>query len=187
LDFFDILLPVVMLGSMLILLAMGLEIAWSLAIAATIGLVFFLDQPINQLAYTSWDALDSFTMSALPLFVLMGAVLSNSGVSEYLFDGIEKWLGRLPGGLATSTIGGNAIFGAMCGSSVAATATFDGSTPIASYPAQRTAHYLRGLAACIHRRPVCSSDCTRDSAGTSPDAHRRYRGQSEPQPGSSRG
>ncbi|GAH67026.1 unnamed protein product, partial [marine sediment metagenome] len=145
-DFFDILLPVVVLGSMLILLALGLEIAWSLAIAATIGLVFFLDQPINQLAYTSWSTLNSFTMSALPLFVLMGAVLSNSGASEYIFDGIEKWLGRLPGGLATSTIAGNAIFGAMCGSSVAATATFGRLV----YPTMEERGYQPGFAlACI--------------------------------------
>lgn len=146
LDFFDILLPVVVLGSMLILLALGLEIAWSLAIAATIGLVFFLDQPINQLAYTSWSTLNSFTMSALPLFVLMGAVLSNSGASEYIFDGIEKWLGRLPGGLATSTIAGNAIFGAMCGSSVAATATFGRLV----FPTMEERGYQPGFAlACI--------------------------------------
>ncbi len=144
--FSDILLPVVVLGSMLILLAMGLEIAWSLAIVATIGLVFFLDQPINQLAYTAWTAVNSFTMSALPLFVLMGTVLTNSGVSKYLFDGIEKWLGRLPGGLATTTIGGNAIFGAMCGSSVAATATFGRL----AYPTMEKRGYQPGFAlACI--------------------------------------
>jgi len=76
----------------------------------------------------------------------MGAVLSNSGASEYLFDGIEKWLGRLPGGLATSTIAGNAIFGAMCGSSVAATATFGRLV----YPTMEERGYQPGFAlACI--------------------------------------
>lgn len=142
----DILLPIVILGGMLILLAMGLEIAWSLAIVATIGLVFFLDQPINQLAYTAWRTVNSFTMSAVPLFVFMGAILTNSGAAQYLFDGIEKWLGWLPGGLATSTIGGNAIFGAMCGSSVAATGTFGRL----AYPPMKERGYHPGFAlACI--------------------------------------
>ena len=60
----------------------------------------------------------------MPLFIFMGAILGNTGVNERLFSAVDKWLGHLPGGLAISVIGGNGIFGAMCGSTMAATATF---------------------------------------------------------------
>jgi len=83
-----------------------------------------VDQPIDQLAYTAFASLNSFTLSAMPLFILMGAILGNTGVNERLFNAIDKWVGGLPGGLACSIIGGNAVFGAMCGSTIAATATF---------------------------------------------------------------
>jgi tripartite ATP-independent transporter DctM subunit len=54
----------------------------------------------------------------------MGTLLANSGISVRLFSAIDKWVGPLPGGLASSVIAGNAVFGAMCGSSLAAVATF---------------------------------------------------------------
>jgi tripartite ATP-independent transporter DctM subunit len=119
-----VLSSIILIGGLLFLMAMGLEIAWSLGIIATLGLVLFVDQPIRQLAWTSWSSLNSFTLVAIPLFVFMGAIMSNSGVSRYLFEAVEKWIGGFPGGLATSVIMGNAIFGAMCGSSMAAVATF---------------------------------------------------------------
>ncbi len=109
---------------LLVLLALGLEIAWAIGITAAIGMVFVIDEPINQLAWETWGSVNSFTLLAAPLFVLMGSILSNTGISEYLFDGVNKWIGRAPGGLAASVIGGSAIFGAMCGSSMASAATF---------------------------------------------------------------
>jgi tripartite ATP-independent transporter DctM subunit len=60
----------------------------------------------------------------MPLFILMGCILGNTGVNERLFSAINKWVGHLPGGLACSVIFGNAIFAAMSGSTIAATATF---------------------------------------------------------------
>ncbi len=106
------------------LLIIGLEIGWSVGITAVIGLVWYVDQPLGQIAETSFGALNSFTLTALPLFVFMGGILGNTGVNERLFGAIEKWVGSLPGGLACSVICGNAVFGAMCGSTIAATATF---------------------------------------------------------------
>jgi tripartite ATP-independent transporter DctM subunit len=138
----DITLLVVLLGSMVILLAMGLEIGWALAIMATIGLVFFFQHPVDQLAFTSWFSLNSFAMIAAPLFIFMGAILNNCKISKYLWDAVEQWLGFLPGGLAVSVIGGNAIFGAMCGSSVAATCTFGEI----AFPAMEERGYDPGLA-----------------------------------------
>ncbi len=138
----NITLLVVLLGSMVILMAMGLEIGWTLAIMSVIGLVFFFHQSIDELAFTSWFSLNSFAMIAAPLFIFMGAMLNNCKISKYLWNAVEQWLGYLPGGLAISVIGGNAIFGAMCGSSVAATSTFGEI----AFPAMEERGYDPGLA-----------------------------------------
>ena len=113
-----------LIGLLFILLLMGLEIAWSVGIVALIGLIWYVDQPINQIAYTMWASLNSFTLTAMPLFILMGTILGNTGVNERLFSAIDKWVGHLPGGLACSVVFGNAVFAAMSGSTIAATATF---------------------------------------------------------------
>jgi tripartite ATP-independent transporter DctM subunit len=120
----QIAIGVVLIFGLFVLLLMGLEIAWSVGIIALIGLVWYVDQPIGQIAETAWNSLDSFTLTAMPLFIFMGAILGNTGVNERLFNAVDKWLGHLPGGLAISVIGGNGVFGAMCGSTMAATATF---------------------------------------------------------------
>jgi tripartite ATP-independent transporter DctM subunit len=120
----QIIFAISLILGLLLLLLIGLEIAWSVGIIALVGLLFYIDQPINQIAYSSWNALNSFTLTAMPLFILMGSVLGNTGVNEKLFNAIDKWVGHLPGGLAVSVICGNAIFGAMSGSTIAATATF---------------------------------------------------------------
>jgi tripartite ATP-independent transporter DctM subunit len=120
----DLPMSVLLLLGLLFLLLGGLEIGWALGVISVIGLVFYVDQPLDQLAYTSWASLNGFTLTAMPLFILMGTILANAGINERLFTAIDKWVGWLPGGLACSVIGGNAIFAAMCGSGMAAAATF---------------------------------------------------------------
>lgn len=120
----EFVVAIALIGLLFLLLIIGLEIGWSVGITAVIGLVWYVDQPLGQIAETSFGALNSFTLTALPLFVFMGGILGNTGVNERLFGAIEKWVGSLPGGLACSVICGNAVFGAMCGSTIAATATF---------------------------------------------------------------
>ena len=120
----DIIFAIGLLIGLLFLLLIGLEIAWSVGVIALIGLIFLVDQPIDQVAYTMWDSLNSFALTAMPLFILMGSILGNTGVNEKLFSAIDKWVGHVPGGLVISVISGNAVFAAMSGSAMAATATF---------------------------------------------------------------
>ncbi|MEH0023148.1 MAG: TRAP transporter large permease subunit [Desulfobacter sp.] len=120
----EILIAILLTVLLFLLLIMGLEIGWSVGIVAVAGLIWYVDQPVSQLAETAFGSLNSFTLTALPLFVFMGGILGNTGVNASLFNAIEKWVGNLPGGLACSVICGNAVFGAMCGSTIAATATF---------------------------------------------------------------
>ena len=51
---------------LLVLLALGLEIAWAIGITAAIGMVFVIDEPINQLAWETWGSVNSFTLLAYP-------------------------------------------------------------------------------------------------------------------------
>ncbi|MDP2932134.1 MAG: TRAP transporter large permease subunit [Chloroflexota bacterium] len=114
----------IILGTLLILVALGAEIFVAMAIAGAIGLVFFVGQPLQQFAWSAFAFMNSFTLTAMPLFILMGAIFSETGVVDTLFKGVNKILGAMPGGLAVSVLGANAIFGAVSGSTVAASATF---------------------------------------------------------------
>lgn len=114
----------ILVGGMILLLAVGVEIAVALGVMAVVGILFFLQQAPDTLISLSWNTMNSFTFTAVPLFVFMGTMFANTGVMRSLFDGAERLIGNLPGGLAVVTIGANAIFGAMSGSSIAAVATF---------------------------------------------------------------
>lgn len=113
-----------LIGILLFLLVFGFEIAIAMGITAAIGFIFVTQQSHIQIPWSAWETLNSFTLLAMPLFIFMGAMFSNSGAVQLLFSGVEKWVNFLPGGLATAVIGANAIFGAMSGSSIAASATF---------------------------------------------------------------
>ena len=117
-------MSLILLGGMVLLLAIGVEIAVAIGVTASIGLIFFAGQSLNQFAFSAFENINSFTLTAVPLFVFMGAIFANTGVVRSLFTGADKLLGGLPGGIGSSLIGANAIFGAISGSSLAATATF---------------------------------------------------------------
>jgi tripartite ATP-independent transporter DctM subunit len=138
----DIIFAIGLLAGLLFLLLIGLEIAWSVGVIALIGLLFLVNQPIDQIAYTMWDSLNSFALTAMPLFILMGSILGNTGVNEKLFSAINKWVGQVPGGLVISVISGNAVFAAMSGSAMAATATFGKI----AYPAMKKRGYSPSFA-----------------------------------------
>lgn len=118
-----IVIPVLLVG-LVVFLLLGLEIAAGIGLIAAVGLYFFVDRPLDQFAFSAFQELNSFTLTAVPLYVFMGALLFETGVAQRVFDHGSKVVGYIPGGLASSVILGNAVFGAMSGSSVAATATF---------------------------------------------------------------
>jgi len=116
-------LTVLLIAGLLILLGLGVEIAVGMGIIASVSLLI-LDKPLIQIAWSAWESLNSFTLLAMPLFIFMGSVFSGSGAVQALFGALDKWIGFLPGGLASVVIAANAVFGAISGSSVAAAATF---------------------------------------------------------------
>lgn len=130
-----------LMGGLLLLLALGLEIGVAMGLVAAIGLVFVVDKPLVQMAWTAWESLNSFTLLAMPLFVFMGAVFSGSGAVHLLFRALDRWMGWLPGGLASTVIASNGVFGAISGSSVAAAATFS----MIAYPEMEKRRYAPSL------------------------------------------
>lgn len=90
-----------------------------------------------------FDVASSYTLSVLPLFILMGEVASESRLSSDLFAAARVMLSGMRGGLAVAVLAASACFGAVCGSSVATAATM---TRIA-LPEMRKAGYDPGLAA----------------------------------------
>ncbi len=117
----------ILVGGLFLLLALGAEIFVAIGTMAAIALLVFMGQGLDQFAYTSWSELASFSLTATPLFIFMGAMFASSGVVRTLFRGSDKLLSFLPGGMAASSIVASAVFGAISGSSIASVAAFGNS------------------------------------------------------------
>lgn len=114
-----------MIGVVILLVLTGLPVAVVL-LAVSIGFLIYALSPAQTASLLSEHILEfwtSWTIMAIPLFVLMGDFLVISGSAADIFNMASKWLSRLPGGLATVTVGTCAMFASMSGSSGAATAT----------------------------------------------------------------
>jgi TRAP-type mannitol/chloroaromatic compound transport system permease large subunit len=115
---------ILLIGVLFVLMISGTEVAVAMGVSATIGLMFVVERPIDQLATAAFDVMNSFTLTAVPLFVFMGAIFFNTGVVRSLFNSNYKMVSGLTGGIGHSVILANPVFGAKSGSSVAATALF---------------------------------------------------------------
>ncbi|MFA8439364.1 TRAP transporter large permease [Pueribacillus sp. YX66] len=110
---------------MFILMFLRIPIAISMAIPAFLGILYLKDWETLKTAVETivWDHSFSYTLSTIPMFVLMGELLYVSGISTELFATFRTWLSRLRGGLGMATVGSSALFAAASGSSLANTAT----------------------------------------------------------------
>jgi len=118
---------VALLGFCLLVLLLGASMPVGF-VMAVVGLVGFglMVSPGASLSMATLDLYDTFSsysLTTIPLFVLMGQIAFHSGISRGLFTAAYHWLGRLPGGLAMSTVGACTAFGAICGSGPATAAT----------------------------------------------------------------
>ena len=118
-DFSGILVLVI---SFIILIGLGVPIAYSIGISGTITmLVSILPLPaFTTLAQRIATALDSFALLAIPFFILAGQLMNRGGIAIRLIEFAKVLVGRLPGGLAFVNIIANMLFGAISGSAAAA-------------------------------------------------------------------
>jgi tripartite ATP-independent transporter DctM subunit len=125
-----------------LLLAGGLWIGVTLVIVAAVGIHFFTPIPAGKvLATITWNTLNSWPLSCLPLFIFMGELLFRTRISQQLFDGMAPWVQRLPGKLLHANVLGCALFAAISGSSAATCATMAKVT----LPEFERLNYDRGL------------------------------------------
>jgi C4-dicarboxylate transporter DctM subunit len=108
------------------LIGLRVPIAYAMAIVGTLGLFAVYDAaavfkfvPFEMFSHTS-----SFTLAALPLFLLMGYIAFHADLARDSYEAAKAWFGKVPGGLAVGTVYGCAIFGACSGSSLATCAVF---------------------------------------------------------------
>lgn len=127
-----------------ILMAAGMPIAFSMGLVGFAGYCYVVgvDAGFSQLENVPYGVGSDYILSVLPLFLLMGQFAFYSGLSQELYDTSYKWLGHYPGGLAMATVGGCAAFAAVCGSSVATSATMG----TVALPAMRKYKYADRLA-----------------------------------------
>lgn len=106
------------------ILASGVWIAVALGVIGFIAMVAKVSAPVGPVLATSiWQSLNSWDLTALPMFIWMGEILYRTKLSEDMFEGLAPWLSRLPGRLLHVNVLGCAIFAAVSGSSAATCAT----------------------------------------------------------------
>ncbi len=127
------------------LLLVRVPIGLAMSIIGVLGTVAIARNPwgaFSTLGTLPYRYTADFILVAMPMFMLMGEITYHSGLSRDLFDAANKWLGRLPGGLACASVGGCAGFGAVCGDSLATVVTMSS----VALPAMREANYDPALA-----------------------------------------
>ena len=113
------------IAAMLALLLLGVPIALAMAATGAVGL-WVLEGPGPALAHTlliPWAEGRSFVLVTIPLFVLMGQLVFHTGLATDLYDGVRTWIGKVPGGMAITSVIACGGFGAVTGSSIATVAT----------------------------------------------------------------
>jgi len=124
------------IGLLLFILFMGLPVAFSLG-STSVLLILLYDLPTQIVGSTMYSSMESFTILAIPLFILMSQVLLDGRVGDDLFDVMNAWVRHLPGGLAIATILACAFFAAITGSGAATAATIG----MVAYPAMTERGY----------------------------------------------
>lgn len=114
----------IFLAVLIVLLIIRVPIAIALILTALtgIGILRGFDTAWSVLATLPYDFAAHWSLSAIPMFLLMGAVAHKGGLTSTLFDACKIWFGRLPGGLAVAANAASAMFAAASGSSVATAA-----------------------------------------------------------------
>ena len=132
-------------GLALALMALRMPVGIAMLFVGGVGYVWLAGwHPLlNSLNTSTYSRFSNYTLSVVPLFLLMGHLATQAGLNSAMFRAARAWFGHLRGGLAIATIGGCAMFGAICGSSLATAATMSQ----VAMPEMRRYGYSNALAA----------------------------------------
>ncbi|WP_416384490.1 TRAP transporter large permease [Salinimicrobium sp. HB62] len=114
--------------SFVILLAIGVPVAWSIGISCVLTILASIDTlaAFTTVSQRMATGLDSFSLLAIPLFILAGQIMNQGGIANRLIAFAKALMGALPGGLIYVNVVAAMLFGAIAGSAVAATSAMGG-------------------------------------------------------------
>ena len=127
---------VLLMGSFFVLIALRIEIAFALAAASLITMLY-IDLPMASLVNQMYAAINSFPLMAVPFFMFLGRLLNDGGITTKLLDVADATVGHIRGGLGHVNVFVSMIFASLSGSASADTASV-GSILI---PAMKQAGY----------------------------------------------
>lgn len=110
------------------MLAMSVPVSFSIIASALVTIIMFLTPEFGMFisAQKLVSGIDSFSLLAVPFFILAGQLMSNGGIARRLVNLAMLFLGKVPGSLALTNIAGNAMFGSVSGSGIAAATAIGG-------------------------------------------------------------
>ena len=149
-------LGIIGVAALMVFACLGVRFSFAGAIVGTFGLVAMTgwNAGFRTAGVVPYAATANYTLSVLPMFILIGYLAYYAGITQTAFEAARRWLGWLPGGLAISTVFAVAAFSAVSGSQTAAAAVF----AKVAIPEMLRAKYDRRLAAA-----VCAAGATLDS------------------------
>ncbi len=139
---------IVLLVVFFFLLFMKVPISFSIIASGLLTIIMFLNPQFGMFisAQKLATGIDSFSLLAVPFFILAGTLMSNGGIARRIIDLALLFLGKVPGSLALTNIAGNAIFGSLSGSGIAAATAIGGVI----HPLEKEQGYDEGFAAATN-------------------------------------
>lgn len=130
------------------LLAMSVPVSFSIITSALVTIIMFLNPQFGMFisAQKLVSGIDSFTLLAVPFFILAGQLMSSGGIARRLINLAMLFLGKVPGSLALTNIAGNAMFGSLSGSGIAAATAIGG----VMNPLEKESGYDAGFSAATN-------------------------------------
>ena len=112
--------------ALLVLVVIGMRVAFAGALVGLIGLASVIgwDTAVAMMGTVPHSKTVTYTLSVLPMFILIGFLAFHAGITQALFDAARKWIGWVPGGLAIATVFSAAGFAAVSGASTSTAAVF---------------------------------------------------------------
>ncbi len=137
---------VILLAAFGIFLLIGVPIAFSLGLSSLIYILFFMnDIPWATIAQQVYGGMNSFSLTAIPFFILVGAIMEAGGISKRLVTFVRNIIGHKRGGIGMIALFSSVIFASLSGSSVANVA----ATGSITIPLMKKNRYPAGLAGAI--------------------------------------
>lgn len=131
-----------------LMLAFSVPVSYSIIVAALVAIVAFLSPGFGAFvsAQRMVSGIDSFSLIAVPFFILAGLLMSSGGIAKRLINLAMLVLGKVPGSLALTNIAGNAMFGSLSGSGIAAATAIGG----VMLPLEKEQGYDDGFSAAVN-------------------------------------